>query len=103
MASPAAAATSGKAVKRSRHASLTIQEILSDDLTQVANSYWGPGNQQLKPFSAAVIENIYRDELQPAKGKVDMARLMLLEFSCYLEKYAPAVAHVYVVLFCCHL
>ena len=73
--------------KKARHAALTVSDILADDLTQVANAYWAPGSASLKPFDATLIEKLYAEELAPAGQKGDTARLMLLEFSCYLEKY----------------
>jgi hypothetical protein len=76
--------------KRSKSAvvSLTVDDILSDDLTQVANAYWAPGNQSVLPFSPEVIEKIYQEDLTASDGKlVDIVRLVLLEISHYLEKY----------------
>lgn len=70
------------------HVAPTVADILSDSLTKTANSYWAPGNPKLKPFSAALIEKIYREELQPVDGKLNVTRVVLLEFSCYLEKFA---------------
>lgn len=77
-------------VKRSKPAiaSLTVQDILSDDLTQVANAYWAPGNHSLLLFSSDIINKIYQEDLTPADGQqVELARLILLEISYYLEKY----------------
>jgi hypothetical protein len=76
----------GKRVK-SNTLNLTVKDILSDSLTQMANQYWGPGNDKLKPFESNVVESIYSNEIHPSKGKSSTTRLLLLEFSCYLEKY----------------
>ena len=47
----------------------------------------GQGNPKLLPYNAALVEKIYLDELSPKNGVTDSSRLILLEFSSYLEKY----------------
>ncbi len=64
----------------------TVQDILQDDLTRISLENWssfGADNkQQLKPFNAQLVSDIYSKELQ----KFDPHKLMILEFSHYLEK-----------------
>ena len=67
--------------------SLTVEDIMSDDLTKVANAYWAPTNQAVLPFSPEIIEKIYQEDLTATDGKpVELVRLVLLEISRYLEK-----------------
>jgi len=75
----------------------TIQEIESDPLTQIANENWRnlPQGQQVS-FSPELVDAIFA-ELQ--KSGFTFPRIMLLEFSQYLEKYdgqnlsSPTIAH----------
>jgi len=75
----------------------TIQEIESDPLTQIANENWRnlPQGQQVS-FSPELVDAIFA-ELQ--KSGFTFPRIMLLEFSQYLEKYdghnlsSPTMAH----------
>jgi intron-binding protein aquarius len=62
----------------------TIQDIMEDKLTPIANMYWGPG-QSVRPFDAKIIEDIYNQEL--AHSPIVSPRVVLLELSSYLENY----------------
>ena len=65
----------------------TIQEIESDSFTRIANENWrnlAPGEKPA--FSKDLVESIYA-ELQGSNFA--FARIMLLEFSQYLEKCGP--------------
>ncbi|XP_077992997.1 RNA helicase aquarius-like [Glandiceps talaboti] len=69
-----------------RAAAPTVQQINADVLTQLASNYWAPhSNLPRKPFDVKVIEDIYRKELLGSKFAI--RRVMLLEFSQYLENY----------------
>lgn len=66
----------------------TVQDILQDDLTKISLENWssfGSASDQkkLKPFNSQLVSDIYLKELQ----KFDPHKLMILEFSHYLEKY----------------
>lgn len=63
----------------------TVQEILQDPITKLSLKYWSSGSTNKKPFSANIIEKIYKTEIAPEKN--DNSRTMLLELSLYLEKY----------------
>ncbi|XP_067030979.1 RNA helicase aquarius-like [Acropora muricata] len=62
----------------------TVEQISSDRLTQLANQYWVPGEGK-KPYQPQIIDDIYRKEIKGSKFAVK--RIMLLEFSQYLENY----------------
>ncbi|XP_058799863.1 RNA helicase aquarius [Phymastichus coffea] len=64
----------------------TVQEINSDEITQLANKYWAPhtADSHLQ-FSAQIVDNIYINEISVSKFSI--RRIMMLEFSQYLEKY----------------
>jgi intron-binding protein aquarius len=83
----ASAAPDEASVKKSG-AAPTVQEILSDRLTQLANEYWAPGSEAKTKgvFKAEVVDQIFKDELT-GDAKFVAHRVVLLEFSCYLENY----------------
>jgi len=60
----------------------TIQEIESDPLTKIANENWR--NVEKPKFSSDLVLQIY-NEIQASQFA--FSRIMLLEFSHYLEKY----------------
>jgi intron-binding protein aquarius len=82
---------------------LTVDQINSDRITQVSNllhqnlhnlthflqvasKYWAPqtcGNHM--DFDASIVDQIYHQEVQGAKFMI--RRIMMLEFSQYLENY----------------
>ncbi|KAI9551525.1 hypothetical protein GHT06_021858 [Daphnia sinensis] len=65
---------------------LTLDQINSDCVTQVASKYWAPqtiGNHM--EFDADIVDQIYQEEIQGAKFMI--RRIMMLEFSQYLENY----------------
>ena len=77
----------------------TLHEIESDPLTALARQHWPPvatpatGGHKPKgrgppAFDAALVARILKDELRPSAFAFQ--RLMLLEFSQYLERYARA-------------
>lgn len=72
-------------VKRQKHMVPTVQEIVQDSLTPVANAYWATGAEDLKPYNADIIDDIYKNEL--ADKPLVNDRVMLLELSGYLENY----------------
>lgn len=60
---------------------LTVSDILGDELTKLSLEYWaGP---QKKPYSAEIVERVYKTEL--AGSHFSLSRIMLLELSHYLE------------------
>lgn len=61
----------------------TIQELESDELTHLANKHWRKG-QGKGVFDKAIVEQIFHQEL--AQSGFAFARIMLLEFSQYLER-----------------
>ncbi|XP_065057639.1 RNA helicase aquarius-like [Rhopilema esculentum] len=74
------------ALKPKQHSAPTVEEIQSDVLTEYAAQYWAPHSKGVhSSFDAKIIEKIYFKELLPSKFQV--RRIMLLEFSQYLECY----------------
>ncbi|XP_074641983.1 RNA helicase aquarius-like [Tubulanus polymorphus] len=64
----------------------TVQQIESDIITQLSKEYWAPhSNIPRKPYSAQIIEDIYKKDILGTKFSI--RRIMLLEFSQYLENY----------------
>ena len=64
----------------------TVEQIQSDVITQLAGQYWAPYSTEPRAqFNPQVIEDIYSKELLGTKFAV--RRIMLLEFSQYLENY----------------
>lgn len=64
----------------------TVDQIISDRITQLANQYWAPYSAGTHlPFDAAIVEDIYFKEI--LNSKFSIRRVMMLEFSQYLENY----------------
>ncbi|XP_058061541.1 RNA helicase aquarius [Anopheles bellator] len=64
---------------------ITISQINADEITFLANRYWAPDTASThEPYDAQVIENVYRTEIWPRHS---LRRIMMLEFSQYLENY----------------
>jgi len=64
----------------------TVQQIQSDNLTKYAHEYWAnPKKTETKEFNAEIVSQIYNKEL--LSNKFPIKRIMLLEFSQYLENY----------------
>ncbi|XP_006823851.1 RNA helicase aquarius [Saccoglossus kowalevskii] len=64
----------------------TVEQINADVLTQLASLYWAPHSTlPRKSYDPKVIEDIYKKELLGSKFAI--RRVMLLEFSQYLENY----------------
>ncbi|XP_055525614.1 RNA helicase aquarius [Wyeomyia smithii] len=69
-----------------RKGALTVSQINADELTFLANRFWAPdtGNCH-EGYNPSVIEEIYRREI--CETRHSMRRIMMLEFSQYLENY----------------
>ncbi|KAL5235350.1 hypothetical protein ACI65C_002760 [Semiaphis heraclei] len=65
----------------------TIDQINADRITQLASKYWAPNleSNQYLPYDAKVVENIYNEEIY--KSNFSVRRIMILEFSQFLENY----------------
>jgi len=74
----------------------TVRDIISDQLTQISLEYWATGSEKKKPFSADLIEEIYKSDLQSKQNN----KVMLLELSNYLEKY-PFLLSSLLLCSCC--
>lgn len=61
----------------------TITQIVKDRVTQVAAKYWAPFSTEHQPFDPNVVAEIYSYEL--LQSNFSTRRIMLLEFSQYLE------------------
>ena len=71
--------------KRQKFFTPTVQEIVADSLTPLANQYWAPGKENLKAFNPKIVDDIYKNEL--ADKPLINDRVMLLELSSYLENF----------------
>lgn len=74
------------AAVKSKGPAPTVDQINADRITQLANQYWSPHtkNNHL-PFDQRVVEDIYETEIYGSQFSV--RRIMMLEFSQYLENY----------------
>ncbi|KAG5894903.1 hypothetical protein JTB14_030608 [Gonioctena quinquepunctata] len=64
----------------------TVQQIISDRITELAEKYWAPHSKQKHlPYDPDVIEDIYMQDIRGSNFSV--RRIMILEFSQYLENY----------------
>nr|XP_019560772.2 RNA helicase aquarius-like [Aedes albopictus] len=65
---------------------LTVAQINADELTFLANRFWAPDTAgSHEEYNAGIIEEIYRREI--CESRYSMRRIMMLEFSQYLENY----------------
>ncbi|XP_054727930.1 RNA helicase aquarius [Anastrepha obliqua] len=66
---------------------VTVSQISADIIWQLASQYWSPETpaDELLPYNANIIEDIYSREILDHKSAT--RRIMMLEFSQYLEKY----------------
>ncbi|KAK7100268.1 RNA helicase aquarius-like [Littorina saxatilis] len=65
---------------------VTVEQIQEDRLTQLANEFWSdPALRQNKPFNSQIVEDVYQKEM--IGTDFSTKRLMMLEFSRYLENY----------------
>ncbi|KAJ8670441.1 hypothetical protein QAD02_001700 [Eretmocerus hayati] len=64
----------------------TVEQINADKITQLANKYWAPHTADSHhPFNPQIVDDIYVEEI--CVTKFSIRRIMMLEFSQYLEKY----------------
>lgn len=64
----------------------TVLQIQTDRITQLAEKYWAPHTvEHHLPFDAEVVEDIYMQDIRGSNYSI--RRIMVLEFSQYLEKY----------------
>ncbi|XP_073465795.1 RNA helicase aquarius [Aquarana catesbeiana] len=83
----------------------TVTQMNAEFVTQLAKSYWAPHSKKKLPFDPKVIEDIYSKEI--VKSKFAIRKIMLLEFSQYLENYlwvnysAEVSSKAYVMSICC--
>ncbi|KAJ8411857.1 hypothetical protein AAFF_G00154950 [Aldrovandia affinis] len=83
----------------------SVTQINAEYVTQLANKYWAPHSKIKLPFDPKVMEEIYHKEI--LQSKFAIRKIMLLEFSQYLENYlwvnyAPQVSsYAYLMSICC--
>ncbi|XP_035237353.1 RNA helicase aquarius isoform X1 [Anguilla anguilla] len=83
----------------------SVSQINAEYVTQLANKYWAPHSKNKLPFDPKVMEDIYQKEI--LQSKFAIRKIMLLEFSQYLENYlwvnyAPEVSsYAYLMTICC--
>ncbi|CAG8535056.1 9532_t:CDS:2, partial [Ambispora leptoticha] len=63
----------------------TLTEIQQDSISKLAEEHWAHKDPESRKWDASVVEKIYYKELQETGFATK--KLMLLEFSQYLEKY----------------
>uniref|UniRef100_A0A8C2V566 RNA helicase aquarius n=1 Tax=Chinchilla lanigera TaxID=34839 RepID=A0A8C2V566_CHILA len=83
----------------------TVSQINAEFVTQLACKYWAPHIKKKSPFDIKVIEEIYEKEI--VKSRFAIRKIMLLEFSQYLENYlwmnySPEMSSkAYLMSICC--
>ncbi|KAM9064638.1 RNA helicase aquarius isoform X1 [Sarcophilus harrisii] len=83
----------------------TVSQINAEFVTQLACKYWAPHVKNKSPFDSKVIEAIYEKEI--VRSRFAIRKIMLLEFSQYLENYlwinySPEVSSkAYLMSICC--
>ncbi|KAK6481299.1 RNA helicase aquarius-like isoform X2 [Huso huso] len=83
----------------------SVSQINAEFVTQLANKYWAPHVKKKLPFDPKVVEDVYQKEI--LKSKFAIRKIMLLEFSQYLENYlwvnySPEVSsNAYLMTICC--
>ncbi|XP_035388468.1 RNA helicase aquarius isoform X2 [Electrophorus electricus] len=83
----------------------SVSQINAEYVTQLSNRYWAPHAKNKLPFDSEVIQDVYQNEI--LKSKFAIRKIMLLEFSQYLENYlwvnySPEVSsNSYLMSICC--
>ncbi|XP_041668870.1 RNA helicase aquarius [Cheilinus undulatus] len=100
-----ATTTTEKETPAKKAAAPSVSQINAEYVTQLANKYWAPHAKNKLPFDPKVMEDIYDKEI--LKSKFAIRKIMLLEFSQYLENYlwvnyTPEVSsNAYLMSICC--
>ncbi|XP_061752043.1 RNA helicase aquarius isoform X2 [Nerophis ophidion] len=83
----------------------SVSQINAEYVTQLANKYWAPHAKNKLPFDPKVMEDVYEKEI--VMSKFAIRKIMLLEFSQYLENflwvnYTPEVSsNAFLMSICC--
>eukprot|EP00066_Takifugu_rubripes_P001547 XP_003962796.1 PREDICTED: intron-binding protein aquarius [Takifugu rubripes] len=83
----------------------SVAQINAEYVTQLANKYWAPHATNKLPFDLKVMGDVYETEI--VQSKFSIRKIMLLEFSQYLENYlwvnyTPEVSsHAFLMSICC--
>ncbi|CRK91496.1 CLUMA_CG005162, isoform A [Clunio marinus] len=72
-------------IAQNKKEQLTVTQIETDYITDLSNKYWSLDKSQndLLPYDAKIVEKVYNQEISSG----DSRRIMILEFSRYLENY----------------
>ncbi|TRZ02669.1 hypothetical protein DNTS_024402 [Danionella cerebrum] len=82
-----------------------LSQINAEYVTQLSNKYWAPHVKSKLPFDPRIVEEVYQNEI--LKSKFAVRKIMLLEFSQYLESflwpnYTPeASTNSFMMSICC--
>ncbi|XP_023807311.1 intron-binding protein aquarius isoform X2 [Oryzias latipes] len=79
------ATTTEKEPAAKKAAAPSVSQINAEYVTQLANKYWAPQAKNKLPFDPKVMEDVYEKEI--VQSKFSIRKIMLLEFSQYLENY----------------
>ncbi|XP_007576287.1 RNA helicase aquarius [Poecilia formosa] len=98
-------ATTEKETPAKKVAAPSVSQINAEYVTQLANKYWAPHVKEKLPFDPQVMEDVYEKEIFSSKFAI--RKIMLLEFSQYLENYlwvnyTPEVSSkAFIMSICC--
>ncbi|XP_035724204.1 RNA helicase aquarius-like isoform X1 [Vespa mandarinia] len=78
---------------KSNNPAPTVEQINADKITQLANKYWAPHTTDIHlSFNSQIVDDIYIQEI--CASKFSIRRIMMLEFSQYLENFLWPNYHV---------
>ncbi|KAL2712688.1 intron-binding protein aquarius [Vespula squamosa] len=78
---------------KSNNPAPTVEQINADKITQLANKYWAPHTTDIHlAFNSQIVDDIYIQEI--CASKFSIRRIMMLEFSQYLENFLWPNYHV---------
>ncbi|XP_075873807.1 RNA helicase aquarius isoform X2 [Nelusetta ayraudi] len=98
-------ATTEKETPSKKAAAPSVSQINAEYVTQLANKYWAPHSKNKLPFDPKVMEEVYDKEI--VQSKFAIRKIMLLEFSQYLENYLwvnyteEVSSNAYLMSICC--
>lgn len=98
-------ATTEKETPSKKAAAPSVSQINAEYVTQLANKYWAPHSKNKLPFDPKVMEEVYEKEI--VQSKFAIRKIMLLEFSQYLENYLwvnyteEVSSNAYLMSICC--
>jgi intron-binding protein aquarius len=86
----AGSATPAKRARTESHGTagkVTVDDMLADPVTALANKLWAPGMLQERKLDEDLVARLYNEELGGGSAWPEPSRMQILDYSCYLENY----------------